>query len=140
MHAHSISSELEKRLNGWAYYIAAFLNNEVGYPSQSIIADFGLPATHIRRSKPPFPLNNLIADETNSWVNALGILYPHLKLTVYAYYLRDRQLRIKDVAPLLEVSESAFKKRLHEARLWLEGRLSVEINQNEACKVQHSYD
>lgn len=122
----NLNIELERRLLNWAYWVIAFANNEVGYPAKSTIADFGLTDSHIRKSKPPFSLNNLQADELNGWINIMGKFYPHYKTILGAYYLRKRGLRISDLATIFKISERRFKQQLHDARLWLSGRLSIE--------------
>lgn len=119
----SLDVELEKRLESWAYYVL----DKNGFPNKSTIADFGLPDSHVRQSKPPFPLNNLQADEMNGWINIMGIECPEHKYVIGRYYLRKDGVRILELAKIFQISERMFKQRLREARLWLKGRLSTEM-------------
>jgi hypothetical protein len=124
----NLSVELENRLVRWAYWIIPFEKNEVGFPQQATIADFGLPDSSIRQSKPPFPLNNLNAQEMNCWINIMGTEHPEYKETLRAYYLRGNKARMADIAKTLNTSRRVFEQRLILARTWLRGRLSVEHN------------
>jgi hypothetical protein len=116
--------ELENRLVNWAIWCIAFHRNEVGYPSKATIADFGLPGYFVRQSKPPFPISNILADEFNGWVNQMAIEHPEYKTALKDYYLREKEQRIKHLAEAQKISIRMFKQRLHDARIWLEGRLS----------------
>lgn len=115
--------ELHKRLVNWSYYKL----DDNGYPTKSTIADFGLPSNGIRRSKPPISINNLKADEMNGWINIMGKEHPEYKQAIGAYYLRSASERIWELAKRYHISPRMFKQRLHDARLWLSGRLSSEV-------------
>src|SRR5690606_1876776 len=117
----NLDSELERRLVNWSYYVL----DDNGYPSKSTIADFGLPTTQIKKSKPPFSINKVEADETNGWVNIMGGQHPEYKIALCAFYLRPRGMRISDIAEQLNVSLRTFNQRLSDARNWLSGCLCM---------------
>ncbi len=123
----SLDMELENRLINWSYWMIDFKEGRLGYPSKSTIADFGLVDSHVRQSRPPFPLNNLLADELNGWINIMAIEHPEYRTTLCAYYMRAKGLRIWELAQDFKISPRMFKQRLHDARLWLTGRLSIEV-------------
>lgn len=122
----SLESELEDRLIQWSYWIISFYRNEVGYSPTSTIVNFGLGDGFIRESKPPFPINNLQADEMNGWINMLGKYYPAHAQAIHAWYLRERGLKQYEVAKLLNLPLKTFQTRLLLGRRWLEGRLSID--------------
>ena len=117
--------ELQDRLVKWSWWIIPFQKNEVGYPSKSTIADFGLPNAFTRQSKPPFPLNRLEAQEMNHWVNLMGQDHSNYKAVINAYYLRSDGLKIPDLAKNMSMSVSYFNQTLRKAREWLMRRLSL---------------
>jgi hypothetical protein len=123
----NLEYELNRRLVNWSYYVIAFKTGLIGYPSKSTIADFGLPCEFVRKSKPPFSLNNYLADEMNAWINIMGKENPHYKEVIDAYYLRDHHVKIWQLAKIFNISKRTFEQRLHEAKVWLKGRLSQEI-------------
>lgn len=118
----NLDYELEKRLENWSYYML----EKSGYPNKSTIADFGLPSTAVRQSKPPFSINNIQADEINGWINIMGQENPEYKIAILAFYLR-KDKRILDLAKNFDISARMFKQRLREGRTWLRGRLSTEL-------------
>lgn len=119
----NLEVELHRRLTNWSFYAL----DDNGYPNKSTIADFGLVDSHVRHSKPPFPINNLQADEMNGWINIMGLEHPEYKKVIGAHYLRCDDLRITDLARLLNIKPWMFKQRLREARIWLIGRLSIDF-------------
>lgn len=123
--------ELERRLTNWAYWIICFERNEIGYPSKATIADFGMPNSYIRTSKPPFPLNNIQADEINTWINIMGEIRPECKVAIATYYLRKNGLRIYQIAKALNITLTMFNRHLHDGKTWLMGRLSSILDKKD---------
>lgn len=124
MKLYSLEMELESRLVNWSYWVISFENGDIGYPAKSTIADFGLVASFVRQSKPPFPLSNFDADEMNGWINQMALIHPEYRAALMAYYMREKGMKIWEIAQVFEISPRMFKQRLHDARTWLSGRLS----------------
>jgi hypothetical protein len=123
----SLESILQDRLKNWSYWEVCFLKGEFGYPSKSTIANFGEGSEIsmlVRYSKPPFPLNNLLAQEMSTWINVMGIDHPEYKEAIKIYYLT--RYKITELAYQCHVSPRTFKERLHNARIFLKGRLSID--------------
>jgi hypothetical protein len=124
--AAQLSMELHDRLVKWSYWIIAIKNNQIGYPAKSTIADFGMPSSYVRQSKPPMPLNNQEADEMNGWVNHMGAFYPQYKQVITAFYLRTKETPIWVLAQHFGISPDTFKKILGLSRSWISSKLSKE--------------
>jgi|SRR5690606_20728516 len=124
----SLDIVLQDRLKNWSHWEYCFTRGEFGYPSKSTIADFGTGNLLVRYSKPPFPLNNMLAQEMATWINIMGSEHPEYKEALKAFYLT--RYSIRELAKLSEISPRMFKQRLHDARTWLKGRLSVNIEVN----------
>lgn len=118
-----LSKELEDRLINWKGWVLY----QNGFPTKSVVADFGLfcGGKSTPMSKPPIPLNNLLAEEMNTWINIMGSGHPEYKYAIKAYYLEPGT--IKEKAADCNIAERTFKQRLQFARHWLEGRLSIDI-------------
>lgn len=122
----TLQSELEWRLKNWKYWR---LDGLSGYPDQSTIAHFGeginLPITY---SHPPFPLNQLLAQEMGAWINQMGSSHIEYKYVIELVYLTGHpQWKL---AQMLNISPRDFTRRLQCARTWLEGRLSIDSDEN----------
>ena len=114
--------ELEKRLISWSWHVL----DSNGFPNKSTIANFGINDNYALKSRPPIPIHNLQADEMNHWINIMGSTNPELKIVLKAFYTRRNSEKIATLAQVLGISSRTFSQRLQSARMWLEGRLSID--------------
>lgn len=120
----NLNIELENRLRDWAYWCIAFEKGKMGYPPKSIIADCFIGTLQPRHSKPPFPINNIKADEMNGWINIMGNENFEYKEAIIGHYLSNKQPW--ELAKLLKIAPRTYRQRLQYARTWLCGRLSID--------------
>ena len=118
----TLQMELEWRLKNWKYWR---LDGLSGYPSKATIAHFG-EGVHIpiSYSRPPFPLNHLLAQEMGAWINQMGYEHPIYKHIIEMVYLTNQPQWL--LAKKCKMSLRNFKLNLQYAKNWLEGRLSID--------------
>jgi hypothetical protein len=124
---------LDGRLSAWGVYKYRSENNLDGWPTKSLIAVVMELGTLVRgnaRSMPPFSIDDEEADEVNAWINRMRALYPQYADAVDAWYV-PRGKKQRELAQERNISLSAFKARVHNAKMWLSGRLSAEITTEE---------
>jgi len=78
-----------------------------------------------RYSKPPFPMNYLDAQAMNCWINIMGTKHRDYYEAIKVYYLT--KYRIWEIAQYAGISPRAFKQRLHDAKIFLDGCLTVFV-------------
>ncbi len=116
--------DLERRLANWARWEISYIQNRVGYPKQSSIVMFS-EGMGIRDEFKSIPLiGNDQAQETGLWIKRMGWHHPDYQYAIQAYYLTTKKIR--EIADDLLISSRTFKQRLHDAKLWLSGRMSAE--------------
>lgn len=118
---------LEIRLQIWAIWEDKMRRGEIGWPSESIMSVMLTVGTVVRGSAPAEMQTNEKAEEINSWVRRMGERYPTLEAALRAYYLAPK-LPLRVLAESQKISISAFKERLKDAKIWLDGRISEGEN------------
>lgn len=119
--------EVEARLNQWAYYKINLNAGAIGWPSRNLIVSLG------EGRGPRFPTTGVClilkfdhSQQTDTWVKSLGKLYPDLEDALTIYY--TCKLPTNKVAKLLGVSRRTLLQRVHDAKLWLCGRMNAYMD------------
>lgn len=118
--------EVEARLTQWASYKIRIMNGDVGWPSKNLIVSLG----EGRGARFPTTGVCLIlkfdhSQQMDGWVRAMGAQLPDLEDAITIYY--TTRLSTGDVAKLLGVSRRTLLTRVHDAKLWLCGRLNAAL-------------
>lgn len=117
--------EIEHRLNSWSYYIFDLFNNKIGWPAESLnLFVIGAP-----RFSATVPLIKYDAcQQIDLWIRQMGQEYPQYQEVVYHYYLNRAPLNV--VAKSMNLSVRRMQERLHQAKIWLCGRLTAHQSTN----------
>ncbi len=125
-------SEIEARLSQWASYRVLMQNGEIGWPSKNLI----ISLSEGRGARFPTTGVCLIlkfdySQQMDSWVRAMGQQMPLLEDALTLYY--TTRLPLSDVARLIGISKRTLLTRVHDAKLWLCGRLNAlnEVNKSQ---------
>lgn len=118
--------EMEARLAQWAYYKINLNEGGIGWPSRNLII------TLSEGRGPRYPTTGVClilkfdhSQQTDTWVKAMGKLYPDLEDALTVYY--TCKLPPRKIAALLGVSARTLQQRVHDAKLWLCGRLNAYL-------------
>lgn len=116
---------LEWRLRLWGYYLERIKRGEEGWPSCSLIAVIMELGAYIPSGKPYEPPTNEMISEVNTWVNRLGVRFPHYAKALKCYYIPSPKKQ-SEMAKELGISLSTFKEWKDKGKLWIAGRLDAE--------------
>ncbi len=124
--------DIETRLEGWRYYRLELDEGDIGWPSKNILIALNMGGS----SNPPTTGTCLIYkysdhQQLDSWIMQMGREHPHLEDTLRVYYVSKGHWKIGSVCSLLEISRRTLLQRVHDAKLWLCGRLSAYESQKE---------
>lgn len=116
--------EVESRLTQWASYKIQMSNGDIGWPSKNLIVSLGegrgarFPTTGVC-----LILKFDYSQQMDSWIKAMGQQLPDLEDALTIYY--TTRLSTSDVATLIGISKRTLMSRVHDAKLWLCGRLNA---------------
>ncbi len=116
--------EIEHRLVGWAHYKLDLNNGHIGYPSKNIILSIN-GGSGARYPTTGTCLIYKYSDhqQTEGWIREMGREFPHFEDVINIYYTTRWQ--VIDVARFLGISKRTLMQRVHDAKLWLSGRLAA---------------
>lgn len=116
--------EVEARLTQWASYRIQMLNGDLGWPSKNLIVSLG----EGRGAR--FPTSGVClilkfdySQQMDSWIKSMGQQLPELEDALTIYY--TTRLSTIEVAQLIGISKRTLMTRVHDAKLWLCGRLNA---------------
>lgn len=127
-------SEIEERLSKWAFYRISLQEQELGWDAKSSITSIGegggnqYPTTGIC-----LILKYATAQQTDSWVKALSRECSSLADALEKYYLSKKSTF--ESASDLGISRRAFLQRVHDAKIWLCGRLNALSDTHDALNI-----
>jgi hypothetical protein len=116
---------LENRLQHWAWWYVNLMEGNLPNQSTSmfsLISDLGILVSGSKQKGMP---TNEAAEEINTWVNRMELVYPLDAQALRDYYFKKSE-KLKDLAEKHKTSVTTFKKRVHDAKKWLDGRISAE--------------
>lgn len=113
-------NEIERRLNFWSYYIYDLFKGNIGWPTQSVLlADANGPRYPTTGTCPILKYES--CQQVDLWIRQMGSEYPLYEQVVYNYYLSKSPVNV--IARRMGISRRTMEQRLHDAKLWLSGRL-----------------
>lgn len=131
--------EVEALLPDWAKYRLKLNGNNIGWPSKNIILSLSegcgarYPTTGVC-----LILQFSDVEQIDFWVRSMGRIYPHLEDALTIFYCST--LPHTKVAHLLGISKRTLTQYLHDAKLWLCGRLQAirDAREQQDCKQKQN--
>ena len=115
---------IELRLQQWAGWTISFLQNTIGFQSESTIAKFQKEGFLIHENMArtsSLPYNNPLEEEINQLFNILKEEDFSKAEAIWVFYVAH--LNVKKFVEDTKITRSAFYKRLRAAKKWFNQRL-----------------
>lgn len=130
---------VEKRLAEWSLWAVNFLNGEYGYPDKSTLASLWEGSDQPRYSRLPFPLSDLRSQETNCLIERMRFDHFRNYEALKAFYLTTiTKGELARMSGLSSVRQ--FERRLHDAKVWLDGAFSRQPSANDIIQQSLAYE
>lgn len=115
--------EVEQRLVQWASYRLRLDNNEIGWPSKSVMIKLS------EGCGTRYPTTGVcligeydLSAQTDYWLQCMGREFPEYRDAIQIYY--TTKMHPNKVAKLLGISRRTLNQRIQTAKIWLCGRLA----------------
>jgi hypothetical protein len=115
---------IEQRLNEWAEWFSLYYENELGYPSQSLIYRLMIEGCIYKSNSPNSVFVNESAEEIEALISEMAKQNQMMALSLHIHYLAIGSVRAK--AAKFGIKRNKLVNYVEMAKQWLVGRLSAK--------------
>ncbi len=127
---YTLDAYVDHRLEEWAKWIHGIASGDIGFQGLSPIMKILKPTVSTASGTMSFAIRHAIenekAEEVDTMLKEMESQYPEYAEAIKAFWL-FRSEGTMAIAEKHNLSHSAFKQRLRNAKLWLSGRFSITL-------------